>query len=127
MERQIESVVISVISTGLLLCLHSSVYAQSEAVLLKPQSCSSEPQLRSSSSLLSTNVQFVNIRSSPVKVYWIDFAGKRQHYFDLEPNQVRWQQTFTSHPWIITDSGANQPCLTIFLPPSRVDGFAIID
>jgi hypothetical protein len=96
-------------------------------ILLKPESCISEARLRSTSSLFSTNVQFINRKPFRVKVYWIDFAGKRQHYFDLEPNEVRWQQTYTTHPWVITDSGDNQPCLNYYLPPFLVNGVAIIE
>ncbi|NJN37615.1 MAG: hypothetical protein HC790_01045 [Acaryochloridaceae cyanobacterium CSU_3_4] len=124
---KIKLVTISTIFIALLLSFHGSVFAQSKTVVLEPQACIFEKGFRSKSSLFSTNVQFINSKPFRVKVYWIDFAGKRQHYFDLEPNQVRWQQTFTSHPWIITESGDNQPCLNIFLPPFLTDGVAIIN
>jgi hypothetical protein len=65
---------------------------------LKPFSCEAEGNLRSLSSQISTNIRFVNRTPFRVKVYWIDFAGKRQHYFDLEPHQMYDQQTFVSHP-----------------------------
>jgi hypothetical protein len=119
--------IFSTTSIVLLLNYGGSVVAESKTQILEPQSCLSETRLRSQSSLLSTNVQFINRKPFRVKVYWVDFSGKRQHYFDLEPNQVRWQQTFTTHPWVVTNSGENQPCLSIFLPPSLTDGVAIVD
>jgi hypothetical protein len=104
-----------------------SVESQSSrTTLLKSISCQTENMWASVSSRVSTYVQFINRRTSAVKVYWIDFDGKRQHYFDLEPSESREQQTYVSHPWLITDSGANQPCINIFLP-SESKGIAIID
>jgi hypothetical protein len=119
--------IVSSVSIAIVLNYCGNVVAQSKDRILEPQSCVSTTKHKSRSSLLSTNVQFINRKPFRVKVYWIDFSGKRQHYFDLEPNQSRWQQTFTSHPWVITNSGENQPCLRIFLPPSRANGIAIID
>jgi hypothetical protein len=124
---KIKQIIIGTIFLDLILSLHSKAFAQSKAIVLEPQSCISETRLRSESSLFSTNVQFINKKPFRVKAYWIDFSGKRQHYFDLEPNQVRWQQTFTTHPWVITSSGEGQPCLDIFLPPLFTDGVAIIE
>lgn len=94
--------------------------------VLKPQSCQAEGNLRSLSSQISTNIQFINRKPFRVKIYWIDFTGKRQHYFDLEPNEVRDQQTFVSHPWIVTEAGANQPCINIFFPNEK-PGMVIIN
>jgi hypothetical protein len=111
----------------LILTHKDNASAKSDTIILSAISCRSESTLKSKSSLFSTNIQFINKHAFPVKVYWIDFSGKRQHYFDLAPNEVRWQQTFTSHPWIITESGANQPCLSVFMPPLFVNGVAIVD
>lgn len=127
MKKHIKFAIPSAIAMTLALTHHSSVFAQSKTVVLEPRSCASEASLRSKSSNFSTNVQFINKKPFRVKVYWIDFEGKRQHYFDLEPNQTRWQQTFISHPWVITSSGGNQPCLSIFLPPLSFDGVAIVN
>jgi VHL beta domain len=96
------------------------------ARILPPQSCRIEPRLRSLNSQVSTNVRFVNRSNLPVKVYWVDFDGKRQHYFDLAPEEARWQQTYVTHPWVITESGPNQPCLSIFMPQTR-SGVAILE
>ncbi|MBW4621327.1 MAG: DUF3110 domain-containing protein [Cyanosarcina radialis HA8281-LM2] len=86
---------------------------------LETLSCEDEGKLRSPSSEISTNIQLINRKKFRVKVYWIDFQGKRQHYFDLEPNETRDQQTFVSHPWIVTEAGDNQPCIKIFLPNEK--------
>lgn len=85
-------------------------------IVLESSSCSAEENWRSLSSEISTNIGFINRKTFRVKVYWIDFTGKRQHYFDLEPNEVRNQQTFVGHPWLITEAGPNPPCINIFFP-----------
>lgn len=126
-KKHIKPAIVTIISIILALNCCSRVFSQPKLTPLKSKSCRSETRLRSRSSSSSTNVRFINRQRFVVKVYWIDFAGKRQHYFDLEPNEVRWQQTFTTHPWVITSAGENQPCLDIFLPPSLTDGVAIID
>jgi hypothetical protein len=126
MRKQIKAI-INIISIVFIVGYTGSSLAESKLVILRPQSCISEARLRSTSSLFSTNVQFINRKPFRVKVYWIDFVGKRQHYFDLEPSEVRWQQTYTTHPWVVTDSGDNQPCLNYYLPPFLINGIAIIE
>jgi VHL beta domain len=109
----------------LTLTISSQALGQSD-IRLKPQSCSAEDSLRSLDSQISTNIRFINQKAFRVKVYWIDFTGKRQHYFDLEPNQTYDQQTFVSHPWLVTEAGDNQPCINIFFPNEK-PGIVIID
>jgi hypothetical protein len=123
----IKPLTITIISINLVLNYCTRVFPQSKNLIIEPLSCRAESKLRSRSSTSSTNVLFINRKPFVVRVYWSDFAGKRKHYFDLEPNQERWQQTFTTHPWVITSSGKDRPCLGIFLPPLVTDGVAIID
>lgn len=110
---------------ALILTICSQALGQSD-IQLKPQSCDTEDSLRSHSSQISTNIRFINKKTFRVKVYWIDFTGKRQHYFDLEPGEVSDQQTFVSHPWLVTEAGENQPCINIFFPIEK-PGIVIID
>jgi hypothetical protein len=116
---------ISTSLAALILTVGSQAFGQSE-LKLKPQSCSAEDTERSHSSQISTNIRFINKKTFRVKVYWIDFTGKRQHYFDLEPDEIRDQQTFVTHPWLVTEAGDNQPCINIFFPNEK-PGIVIID
>lgn len=68
----------------------------------------------------------INKRKLPIKVYWLNYQGKRQYYFDLEAGKKRNQKTFVSHPWLITDEQGNQHCLGIFFPTSKL-GLAILE
>jgi hypothetical protein len=122
---RLKSLIIGASFVALTRTLGSQAFGQSDTIL-KPQSCSAEDTERSLYSQISTNIRFINRKTFRVKVYWIDFTGKRQHYFDLEPDEVRDQQTYVTHPWLITEAGDNQPCINIFFPNEK-PGIVIID
>jgi hypothetical protein len=122
---RLRSLIIGASFVALTLTLGSQAFGRSD-IRLKSQSCSAENNLRSLYSQISTNIRFINQKTFRVKVYWIDFTGKRQHYFDLEPNEVRDQQTYVTHPWLITEAGDNQPCINVFFPNEKL-GIVIIN
>ncbi|QLQ38939.1 hypothetical protein [Micromonospora robiginosa] len=70
---------------------------------LTPLPASRESTLRSRSGGPETFVDFVNARSAPVVVHWLDYGGQRQRYAVLQPGQAYRQQTFLGHPWVVTD------------------------
>src|SRR5947209_146381 len=77
--------------------------------------CSQESSLRSTDGSTSTHIEFVNNSPITVKVYWLDYAsGARVLYATLAPGQSYLQQTFVTHPWVVTDLG--DVCISIFLP-----------
>lgn len=69
--------------------------------------------MHSINSNVSTNVCFVNLLSSDVNVFWIDFGpdgvqpGSPVFYNLLHAGQSYWQGTFVTHPWLITDALTN--------------------
>jgi hypothetical protein len=83
--------------------------------------CSIEPTLKSLEGNVTTSVQFQNQTTGTgnVYVYWINYAGQRVFYNSLTPNQSYVQQTYLTHPWVVTD-GANN-CLGIWLPTESPD------
>jgi VHL beta domain len=87
---------------------------------LKPLSCEKEFNLRSLNADRSTTIRLINRGSQTFKVYWIDYWGRRQHYWDLAPGEHYDQQTYVTHPWVITESGSDQPCRGIFQPQSKL-------
>jgi VHL beta domain len=93
---------------------------------LKAKKCQDEIKYRSLSGEIPTNIQVINTRKFPIKVYWLTYQGTRQHYFDLEAGQKRDLKTFVSHPWLITDHQDSQTCLGIFFP-TRMSGSIILD
>jgi CHAT domain/VHL beta domain len=93
---------------------------------LKATSCQDEIQYRSLSGKVPTAIQIINKRKLPIKVYWLNYQGERQYYFDLEAGKKRHQKTFVSHPWLITDNQNSPTCLGIFSPTNKL-GSIILD
>lgn len=83
---------------------------------LQPVDCDKEDDFRSKNSDIPTSIQFINKTDFTVKVYWIDYQGKRQHRFDLRPNETENRGTFVSHPFVVTKADGRGSCLGIFLP-----------
>lgn len=69
---------------------------------------------------VSTFITFSNRSKARVVIYWIDYEGDLQEYFELKPGGVHKQQTYVSHPWkgvnehgeeypvVVADGSANQ-------------------
>ena len=87
--------------------------------------CASEGSYRSLRGDEPTRLEFSNKRSGPVKVYWIDYDGRRQHYRDLAPGSSYEQQTFMTHPWVVTEARPGQPCIALILPGDPVSRVTI--
>ncbi|MBK3639442.1 protein kinase [Streptomyces sp. MBT33] len=81
---------------------------------LVPLSPAEERTLRSTDSDISTEIEFVNQRSEAVRICWLDYQGSRTFYMQLAPGMSYIQQTYVSHPWIITNT-AEIP-IVIFQP-----------
>ncbi|WP_240742330.1 hypothetical protein [Micromonospora zingiberis] len=70
-----------------------------------------------------TSIEFVNLRSRPVIVYWLDYQGRRRHYAVLQPSASYRQHTFVGHPWVVTDRrGRTLVCFE----PTATPGKAVI-
>lgn len=69
----------------------------------------------SSSGRGTTTVQltFTNRRSSSVQVDWIDANGRTVDYKVLEPGESYEQQTYSTHPWLVTDSDGTPLVLVV--------------
>jgi len=78
------------------------------------QSCSEENTLKSATGGTASTITFSNTTSTPLKVYWIDFRGKRVLYKSLAAGASYRQNSFTQHPWVITD--ADEQCVYILMP-----------
>ncbi|WBB56148.1 hypothetical protein [Verrucosispora sp. WMMD573] len=62
-----------------------------------------ERGLRSVSGGSETSIEFVNLRSRSVIVYWLDHHGQRRQYAVLHPSESHQQHTYVGHPWVVTD------------------------
>ncbi|MCB1330486.1 MAG: hypothetical protein KDG49_08915 [Geminicoccaceae bacterium] len=83
--------------------------------------CPGEGSTRSVEATHPTALIFVNSAESPedsISVYWLDYDGNRQHYFDLHPGETRRQETYLTHPWLVTfpSPGGGEVCYGIVHP-----------
>jgi len=73
--------------------------------------------LRSLEANRQTYIVFTNKGNKPIRVYWLDYAGKRIPYGMLETGQVLSFQTYVTNPWLIADAKGN--CKSIYMPTSK--------
>ncbi len=86
------------------------------ATVMGPRPCDEEGMLRSIHGKTRSTVSFQNDGEHSLKLYWLDYDGKRQPYGTLEPHPPEpvTQPTFLTHPWLVAD--ATDRCLAIYLP-----------
>jgi TIR domain/VHL beta domain len=84
---------------------------------VNPVDCKEEPILRSLEGKISTSIAFVNKEDHAIQVYWLDYNGKRVLFGTLGRGQALTQDTFVTHPWIVTN--ANGECKAIYMPTSK--------
>jgi VHL beta domain len=65
----------------------------------------------------STNLRFVNNSPANVNIYWLDYEGKRVFYRSLSVGEQYVQQTYLTHPWLITD--INDNALYLYFPDAQ--------
>ena len=82
--------------------------------LAERRECAQESSLRSKDGRTPTAINFVNLASQPIRIYWLDYDGRRKLYHTLEPTQGYTQNTYLTHPWVTTTTSGE--CLGIYLP-----------
>lgn len=70
---------------------------------------------RSGQSDQATTIRFVNDSGADKVVYWLNFDGLRVFYARLAPGESYDQQTFVSHPWVVT-SDSYGTCEALWMP-----------
>ena len=63
--------------------------------------------LKSGDSNMPAQITFANRSARTIKVYWLDWTGKRVLYKTLKGGKEYLQLTFLHHPWLITDEDDN--------------------
>jgi von Hippel-Lindau disease tumor supressor len=85
--------------------------------LLQSLGCGRMPSLRSIEGKTPTTIEFVNQSAIVLAVYWIDYQGLAKQYTVLQPGQAVVQQTFVTHPWLVTTTDG--VCLGVYQPTRR--------
>jgi von Hippel-Lindau disease tumor supressor len=63
--------------------------------------------VRSLNSDVQAAITFQNDSAQTVKIYWLGFKGERVFYQRLLPGETYQQETFLTHPWVVTDDKDN--------------------
>lgn len=106
------------ISTGSVLALSSILTGVNpEIANAGPARCSAESISKSTSGKVTTKITFDNKLKQPVKIYWLNYSGNRVFYRQLKPRESYTQQTYVTHPWVVTDAG--DACLGVYYPDSQ--------
>ena len=66
-----------------------------------------EKGIKSVDGEVEAKIEFENKSGKTVKVYWLDYEGNRQLYQTLKDGESHEQETFLTHPWLITDEDDN--------------------
>jgi VHL beta domain len=77
------------------------------------KSCANEQSLRSTQGSVNTSVKFINNSKQEVRIYWLDYNGRRVFYKAIPTNGQYTQPTFQTHPWVITDS--RDICMQVYV------------
>ncbi len=67
------------------------------------------------SASVAANIEFVNQTTGTVKVYWLDYSGKRVYYDSLAPGASYIQPTFRSNAWLVLNSSGS--CIGYVVAP----------
>lgn len=98
----------------MLVRLGALVLSVSSSVALADSGCRVERSIKSDVSDAPTKVVFKNESGSPIKIYWLDYEGKRVFYNELLDGRSYTQDTYMTHPWVVT--GPNGQCVLLFRP-----------
>jgi SEFIR domain/VHL beta domain len=96
-----------------------SLRSASSFITLKRLPHCDEESLKSQTGSVSTFIRFDNYLTESVALYWLNYDGLRVFYTVVGPGRSHLQQTYVTHPWVVTkqDASVRQGiCLAIFLP-----------
>lgn len=96
---------------AILAAFAGSAQAQSE---LQDVGCAGEGGLRSIEDMKSTEVIFFNQSPQTIRTYWLDHQGNRKFGSEIRPGDSYVQQTYVTHPWVVTS--AAKVCMAIYQP-----------
>lgn len=80
-------------------------------------SCDREAGSRSAETTQAAKIILTNQTNEVLSVYWLNFRGRRQKWFDLVPGQTFDQPTYVGHLWLVAKS--NGQCVHIFSAPGQ--------
>ncbi|KAF3923472.1 hypothetical protein ABW21_db0208168 [Orbilia brochopaga] len=73
----------------------------------------------------AVKVIFINNRESAVRLWWLDYTGKRVDYGTVVKGEIREQETYITHPWVVVDE-SSKSVLGIYHPGPRTGRVILI-
>ncbi|EPS36470.1 hypothetical protein H072_10039 [Dactylellina haptotyla CBS 200.50] len=87
--------------------------------LIQPIHPDNERGSKSVSGDKPTKVYFINNRTSPVHLWWLDYEGRRVSYGSVGANgDTKEMDTYVTHPWVVIDESTEE-VLGIYHPGTR--------
>lgn len=74
---------------------------------------SQESKLKSKDATVPVKIRFLNLTDKTLKLFWLDYEGKRKFYSEVQAFGEAEQSTYATHPWLVTD-GLNSPIAIYF-------------
>jgi von Hippel-Lindau disease tumor supressor len=99
---------------AMLAALATSAQAQTE---LQDVGCAGEAGLRAIDEKTLTEVIFFNQSPKPIRTYRLDHQGNRKFGSEIPPGDSYVQQTYVTHPWVVTSTA--KACMAIFQPDAK--------
>jgi hypothetical protein len=102
----------------------NKIIPSTNAAQAAPIDCKEERNLRSLATTVPTSMVFTNKGEKTVRLYWLNHNGARVLYGTLDRFQTVSQQTFVTHPWVVTDT--KDECKAIYMPAAQRMEIAIV-
>ncbi len=83
---------------------------------LKALPASTENQLRSRTANTPATIIFHNKTGMTLRLFWVDYNGRRKQYGVVQPHGSETRATFASHPWLCVDDNNRDVGLFVAAP-----------
>ncbi|HEV2828354.1 MAG TPA: tetratricopeptide repeat protein [Pyrinomonadaceae bacterium] len=103
--------------TMLVVAFIALVFGGKETLAQTDSSCGQERYSGSAKTTQATSISLINQTNASLIVYWLNFEGRRQRWFDLAPGKAVKQDTYVGHLWLV--SKPNGQCVGIFAAPGQ--------
>ncbi len=84
---------------------------------IEGESALEEGNVRSLESRSKSTLHFVNLTSKELKLYWLDYSGRRRAYGTIPAGKEVTRATYLTHPWLVASLHDNG--LGIFHPRGK--------
>ncbi|KAJ6259428.1 hypothetical protein Dda_6330 [Drechslerella dactyloides] len=92
---------------------------------IQPIHPDNEPGSRSVNGDKAVKLIFINNRASAVRLWWLDYNGKRVDYGTVGDGEIKEMDTYVTHPWVLVDESSGS-VLGIFHPGPRTGRVILI-